>query len=85
MRDPGKFKWLTFVSKILTRYMSVYISDHLEAHVRMIYSTIPMRDSCPDRIRSETVQYSQLVTLMSIILNGWFKHMAQCQLSIRDF
>lgn len=44
-----------------------------------------MSDTCLDRIRSETVQDSQLVTLMSTILNGWPEHMAQCPLSVRDF
>lgn len=44
-----------------------------------------MNDTYLDRIRAETVQDSQLVTLMSTILNGWPEHMAQCPLSVRDF
>lgn len=60
------------------------ISDDTEAQVHMISSTTPMSDTCLDRIRSETVQDSQLVSLMSTILNGWPEYMAQCPLSVRD-
>ncbi|XP_062591098.1 uncharacterized protein K02A2.6-like [Saccostrea cucullata] len=61
------------------------ISDDLEAQVHMISNSIPMSDACLDRIRYETAQDSQLVTLTSIILNGWPEHLAQCPYSVREF